>query len=56
MNFMQRSVLQKYNVQHNDTLIEVFDRMINTGSKEDFTEEEMAMFEDIEKMTNGSSR
>ena len=49
MNFMQRSVLQKYNVQHNDTLIEVFDRMINTGSKEDFTDEEIAMFDDIGK-------
>ena len=56
MNFMQRSVLQKYNVQHNDTLIEVFDRMINTGSKQNFTDEEIAMFDDIEKMTNGSSR
>ena len=53
---MQRSVLEKYNVQHNDTLIEVFDRMINTGSKKNFTEEEMQMFADIERMTNGSAR
>ena len=47
MNFMQRSVLQKYNVQDNDTLIEVFDRMINSGSKRNFTEEEIQMFDDI---------
>lgn len=56
MNFMQRSVLQKYKIQNNDTLIDIFDRMINTGSKENFTEEEIRMFEDIERVTNGSSR
>lgn len=51
-----RSVLEKYNVQNNDTLIEVFDRMINTGSRDNFTDEEMQMFADIERMTNGSAR
>ena len=51
-----RSVLQKYNIQNNDTLIDVFDRMINTGSKVNFTEEEMRMFADIERITNGSNR
>ena len=56
MNFMQRSVLQKYSIQNNDTLIDVFDRMINTGSMEPFTEEEHQMFKDIERMTNGSSK
>lgn len=56
MNFMQRSVLEKYNIQNNDTLIDVFDRMINTGSRENFTEEERLMFADIERMTNGSAK
>ena len=48
--------MQKYNIQNNDTLIDVFDRMINTGSKVNFTEEEMRMFADIERITNGSNR
>ncbi len=43
-------------MQHNDTLIDIFDRMVNTGSKVNFTEEEMQMFADIERMTNGSTR
>ena len=30
--------------------------MINTGSKENFTEEELRMFADIERITNGSAR
>ena len=29
MNFMQRSVLEKYNIQHNDTLITIFDRLFH---------------------------
>ena len=49
-------MLQKYNIQNNDTLIDVFDRMINTGSKVNFTENEIHMFADIERITNGSAR
>ena len=30
--------------------------MINTGSKDNFTEEELRMFADIERITNGSAR
>lgn len=30
--------------------------MINTGSKQNFTQEEIQMFKDIERMTNGSAR
>lgn len=56
MNFIQRSVLEKYHIQNNDTLIDVFDRMINTGTETQFTEEELRMFDDIERMTNGSAR
>lgn len=56
MNFMQRSVLQKYDMQNNDTLMHIFDRMINTGSVQNFTDEEIQMFEDIEQITNGSGR
>ena len=48
--------MEKYKIQNNDTLIDVFDRMINTGSKENFTEEELRMFADIERITNGSAR
>ena len=48
--------MEKYNIQNNDTLIDVFDRMINTGSKTNFTEEELRMFADIERITNGSAR
>jgi hypothetical protein len=36
--------------------IDIFDRMINTGSKEPFTEEELKMYKDIEKMTQGSTK
>lgn len=56
MNFIQRSVLEKYNIQNNDTLIDVFDRMLNVGSPENFTDEELQMFDDIDRMTNGSAR
>lgn len=55
MNFMQRSVLEKYDVQ-NDTLIDIFDRMINTGTATNFTQEEIEMFEEIERTTNGSGK
>ena len=55
MNFMQRSVLEKYDIQ-NDTLIDVFDRMINTGSAANFTDEEIRMFEEIQRTTNGSDK
>ena len=30
--------------------------MINMGSAEEFSEDELRMFKDIEKMTNGSDR
>ena len=43
MNFMQRSVLEKYGLQ-NTTLMDVFDRMVNTGSAHNFTDEELNMF------------
>jgi hypothetical protein len=55
MNFMQRSVLEKYDIQ-NDTLMDVFDRMINSGSATNFTAEEMDMFDEIERTTNGSDK
>ena len=48
--------MEKYNIQNNDSLIDVFDRMINTGSTTNFTEEELRMFADIERITNGSAR
>ena len=54
MNFMQKSVLEKYGLQ-NTTLMDVFDRMVNTGSAYNFTEEEMNMFEYIKEKTNGTS-
>ena len=55
MNFMQRSVLEKYGLQNN-TLMDVFDRMVNTGSQYNFTEEEQNMFEFITKKSNRSSQ
>jgi hypothetical protein len=42
--------------QDSDTLIDVFDRMINVGTSENFTEEELRMFEKIDRITNGSAR
>ena len=55
MNFMQRSVLEKYGLQ-NSTLMDVFDRMVNTGSAYNFTDEEIEMFKYIERKTNGTSQ
>ena len=54
--FSFRSVLEKYNIQNNDSLIDVFDRMINTGSKVNFTEEELLMFADIERIVKGENK
>ncbi len=56
MNFLQRSVLEKYNLHNNDSLIDVFDRMINVGTQKNFTDEELKMFEHIERISNGSAR
>ena len=56
MNFIKRSVLEKYNIHNNDQLIDIFDRMINTGSENQFSKEELAMFADIERKTNGSDK
>ena len=47
---MQRSVLEKYGLQ-NTTLMDVFDRMMNTGSAYNFTDEEIEMFKYIERQT-----
>ena len=58
MNFMQRSVLEKYGLSNNETIIDVFDRMMNTGSVNNFTQEETDMFKFISmkmEKTNGSS-
>ena len=55
-SFSFRSVLEKYNIQNNDSLIDVFDRMINTGSKVNFTEEELLMFADIERIVKGENK
>ena len=41
INFMQRSVLEKYNLQNNETLIDIFDRMMNKGSDKPFTPDEL---------------
>ena len=41
INFMQRSVLEKYNLQSNETLIDIFDRMMNKGSDKPFTTDEL---------------
>ena len=56
MNFMQRSVLEKYGLQNNGTLIDVFDRMMNTGSSTEFTQEERDMFKSIQRTTNQTSQ
>ena len=56
MNFIQRSVLEKYNLQYNDSLIDIFDRMINIGTAENFTSEEIRMFEEVERMTKGADK
>ena len=56
MNFMQRSVLEKYGLHNNETIIDVFDRMMNTGSVDNFTQEEKDMFAFIEVKTNGTSK
>ena len=42
--------------KNNDTLIDIFDRMINVGTAENFTEEELLMFDMIERVTNGSEK
>jgi hypothetical protein len=36
--------------------MDVFDRMINSGSATNFTAEEMDMFDEIERTTNGSDK
>ena len=54
MNFMQRSVLEKYGLHNNETIIDVFDRMMNTGSDENFTDEEIEMFKFVAEKTNGT--
>ena len=56
MNFMQRSVLEKYGLHNNETIIDVFDRMMNTGSNDNFTQEEIEMFKFIDVKTNGTSQ
>ena len=56
MNFMQRSVLEKYGLHNNETIIDVFDRMMNTGSDENFTDEEIEMFKFVAEKTNGTSQ
>ena len=56
MNFMQRSVLEKYGLHNNETIIDVFDRMMNTGSVDNFTQEEKDMFAFIDVKTNGTSK
>ena len=55
MNFMQRSVLEKYGIQ-NMTVVDVFDRMMNTGSADNFTQEEIDIFKAIQKKTNETSQ
>ena len=52
---MQRSVLEKYGLQNNETLVDVFDRMMNTGSTDNFTQEEIDMFKTIQVQTNSTS-
>ena len=56
MNFMQRSVLEKYGLHNNETIIDVFDRMMNTGSVNNFTQEEIDMFKFINVKTNGTGQ
>ena len=56
MKLKGRKTLTALSIQDNDTLIDVFDRMINVGTSENFTAEELAMFERIERVTNGSAR
>jgi len=51
INFMQRSVLEKYNLQNNETVIDIFDRMMNKGSEKAFTNEELEVLRQIENMT-----
>ena len=54
INFMQRSVLEKYSLQNNETVIDIFDRMMNTGSADNFTVEELQVLKQIENMTGGT--
>ena len=56
MNSMQRSVLQKYGIEDSTLGIEVFDRMLNVGAENNFTAEELELFDEIERKANGSKR
>ena len=48
---LNRSVLEKYNLQNNETVIDIFDRMMNKGSEAPFTDEELEVLKMIENMT-----
>ena len=40
--------------KNNDTLIDIFDRMINVGTAKNFTEQELQMFDMIEHVTKSA--